>query len=182
MRQRADQPQGWPDQALQSGKQSTVLYTAEERRRRDASRWTLVQGVLAPLQFVVFLVSVTLVVRFLTTGEGLQDATASIVVKTFVLYTIMVTGSIWEKEVFGVYLFARPFFWEDVFSMAVLALHTAYLVALITHSLTPTQQMYLALAAYAAYVINAAQFLLKLRAARLQAAQSMPATTAGARA
>ncbi len=154
MRQRADQPQGWPDQALQSGKQSTVLYTAEERRRRDASRWTLVQGVLAPLQFVVFLVSVTLVVRFLTTGEGLQDATASIVVKTFVLYTIMVTGSIWEKEVFGVYLFARPFFWEDVFSMAV----------------------------YAAYVINAAQFLLKLRAARLQAAQSMPATTAGARA
>ena len=38
----------------------TPLYTAEERRRRDASRWTLVQGVLAPLQFLVFLASLVL--------------------------------------------------------------------------------------------------------------------------
>jgi 3-vinyl bacteriochlorophyllide hydratase len=44
----------------------------------------------------------------------------------------MITGSIWEKVVFGKYLFARPFFWEDVFSMLVLALHTAYLYALFT--------------------------------------------------
>jgi hypothetical protein len=46
------------------------------------------------------------------------------------LYTIMVTGCIWEKVVFGCWLFAPAFFWEDVFSMLVLALHTAYLVAL----------------------------------------------------
>jgi 3-vinyl bacteriochlorophyllide hydratase len=92
----------------------------------------------------------------------------SIVVKTFVLYTIMITGSIWEKDVFGVYLFARPFFWEDVVSMLVLALHTAYLAVLFTGALGPREQMFLALAAYATYVINATQFLLKLRAARLQ--------------
>jgi 3-vinyl bacteriochlorophyllide hydratase len=104
------------------------------------------------------------------------------VIKTFVLYTIMVTGSIWEKEVFGVYLFARPFFWEDVFSMLVLALHTAYLLAVLAGTLNPTQQMMLALAAYAAYVINAGQFLLKLRAARLQAARELTPPTAGARA
>lgn len=145
------------------------LYTAEERRRRDASPWTLVQGVLAPLQFLVFLVSLALVMRFLLTGEGLGAATASIVVKTLVLYLIMVTGSIWEKDVFGVYLFARPFFWEDVFSMLVLALHTAYLVALFFDLLGARGQMFLALAAYSCYLINAAQFLLKLRAARLQA-------------
>jgi 3-vinyl bacteriochlorophyllide hydratase len=144
------------------------LYSAEERRRRDASRWTLVQGVLAPLQFAVFLASLFLVLRYLATGDGLAIASASVVVKTLVLYTIMVTGSIWEKDVFGVYLFARPFFWEDVFSMLVLALHTAYLAALATGWLDPRGQMLLALAAYAAYVINAAQFLLKLRAARLE--------------
>jgi len=182
MRLRPDQRQRWPNESLQSGKQAALLYTAEERRRRDASRWTLVQGVLAPLQFLVFLVSLALVLRFLATGEGLSAATASIVFKTFVLYTIMVTGSIWEKEVFGVYLFAHPFFWEDVFSMAVLALHTAYLVALFTQAISPTQQMYLALAAYAAYVINAVQFLLKLRAARLQAAGQRPDAPVGARA
>ena len=149
---------------------SSGLYTADERRRRDASGWTLVQGILAPVQFVVFLASLGLVLRYLWTGQGFDLATASIVVKTFVLYSIMVTGSIWEKEVFGCYLFARPFFWEDVVSMLVLALHTAYLAALVTHALDPRQQMLLALAAYATYVVNAAQFILKLRAARLQQA------------
>ncbi len=146
------------------------LYTAEERLRRDASGWTLVQGILAPVQFLVFLASLALVLRYLATGHGLDLATGSVVVKTFVLYAIMVTGSIWEKEVFGCYLFARPFFWEDVFSMLVLGLHTAYLAALVTHALDPRQQMLLALAAYATYVVNAAQFVLKLRAARLQSA------------
>lgn len=145
------------------------LYTPEEKIRRDESRWTLVQGVLAPLQFLVFLVSLGLVVRYLLLGEGLQWATASVVIKTLVLYLIMVTGCIWEKVVFGVYLFAPAFFWEDAFSMLVLALHTAYLGVLLAGWLTPQQQMLLALAAYAAYVINATQFLLKLRAARLQA-------------
>jgi 3-vinyl bacteriochlorophyllide hydratase len=153
------------------------LYTADERRRRDASRWTLVQGILAPIQFAVFLVSLVLVLRYLATGEGLMAATVSIVVKTLVLYTIMVTGSIWEKDVFGVYLFARPFFWEDVFSMLVLALHTAYLVALATGALTARGQMFLALAAYATYVINATQFLLKLRAARRERPSPQPGTT-----
>jgi 3-vinyl bacteriochlorophyllide hydratase len=149
------------------------LYTAEERRRRDASKWTLVQGVLAPLQFLVFLVSLALVVRFLLTGAGEAAATVSVVVKTLILYTIMITGSIWERDVFGRYLFARPFFWEDVLSMLVLALHTAYLVALFGGYLDVRGQMYLALAAYAAYVVNAGQFLLKLRAARRE--QPVPA-------
>lgn len=146
------------------------LYTPEERRRRDESPWTIVQGVLAPVQLLVMVVSTWLVVRYLQTGVGETAATVSVVVKTLVLYAIMVTGAIWEKVVFGVYLFARPFFWEDVFSMAVLALHTAYLVALATGALGTRGQLLLALAAYAAYVINATQFLLKLRAARLERA------------
>ena len=142
------------------------LYTPEERRRRDQTPWTLVQGVLAPLQFVVFLVSVGMVLRFLYSGDGYAAATASIIVKTVVLYTIMVTGAIWEREVFGQYLFARAFFWEDVVSMLVIALHTAYLGALAFHWLAPAGQMTLALSAYCAYVVNAAQFLIKFRAAR----------------
>jgi 3-vinyl bacteriochlorophyllide hydratase len=142
------------------------LYNPEERRRRDASVWTVVQAVLAPVQFVIFLVSLGLVVRYLVSGHGLALATGSVVVKTLALYAIMITGSIWEREVFGRYLFARPFFWEDVFSILVLALHTTYLVALASDALTPRSLLFVALAAYAAYVINATQFLLKLRAAR----------------
>jgi 3-vinyl bacteriochlorophyllide hydratase len=147
------------------------LYSTEERARRDRSGWTLVQGILAPVQFLVFLVSAGLVLRFLTTGEGYGAATLSVIAKTCVLYLIMVTGAIWEREVFGVYLFAPVFFWEDVVSMLVIGLHTAYLIALATDWIDARDQMILALAAYATYVINAAQFLLKLRAARREAAQ-----------
>ncbi len=155
-----------------------ALYSEEERRRRDASPWTLVQGILAPVQFVVFLVSLWLVLRYLATGEGLGLATASIVVKTLVLYTIMVTGSIWEHDVFGKYLFAPAFFWEDVVSMLVLALHTAYLVVVFGNLLDPRSQMLLALAAYATYVVNAAQFVWKLRMARLQGSRVATGTVA----
>ncbi len=151
------------------------LYTAEQRILRDESPWTLVQGILAPVQFLIFLVSLALVVRFLTTGQGALAATVSVVVKTCALYTIMITGSIWEKVVFGKWLFVPAFFWEDVFSMLVLALHTAYLAALILGLGTERGRMILALAAYATYAINAAQFLLKLRAARLQAAPAVSA-------
>ena len=146
------------------------LYTPEQRRRRDATRWTWVQGLLAPLQFVVFAVSLGLVLRYLVTGQGLEAATLSVVVKTLVLYTIMVTGSIWEKVVFGQWLFAPAFYWEDVFSMGVLALHTAYLAALFSQALDARGLMLLALAAYAAYLINAGQFVWKLRMARLESA------------
>jgi len=148
------------------------LYTPQERARRDASVWTVVQGLLAPMQALVFLVSLVLVLRFLATGAGEQAAAASVLVKTLTLYTIMVTGCIWEKVVFGRWLFAPAFYWEDMFSMGVLALHTAYGVAWYTGWLSTPQQMWLALAAYASYVINATQFLLKLRAARLDHAAS----------
>jgi 3-vinyl bacteriochlorophyllide hydratase len=143
------------------------LYTPEQRRRRDESIWTTVQGVLAPLQFLVFLVSLVLVIRYLATGQGEFAATVSVVIKTILLYAIMITGAIWECEVFGRYLFAPVFFWEDVVSMLVMALHTAYIVVLLTGWFDVTTQMLIALVAYASYLINAVQFLLKLRAARL---------------
>ncbi len=154
------------------------LYTPEQRKKRDATRWTLVQGVLAPVQFLAFAVSLVLVLRALATGDGLVAASASVVVKTFLLYAIMVTGAIWEKRVFGRYLFAPAFYWEDVFSMLVIALHTAYLGALLTGALGTRGQLLLALAAYGTYVVNATQFILKLRAARLGEAATRAAAEA----
>ena len=154
------------------------LYTVQERQRRDESVWTIVQGVLAPVQFVVFLVSLGLVIRTLATGEGAFAADVSIVVKTLVLYTIMITGSIWEKVVFGKWLFAPAFFWEDVFSMLVLALHSLYLVMLLGGFGSLEDRMLVALAGYAAYIINAGQFLWKLRMARLQSTMTTSAVTA----
>jgi 3-vinyl bacteriochlorophyllide hydratase len=159
------------------------LYTPEERVRRDRSPWTIVQAILAPLQFLVFIASLALVLQYLTRGTGHDVASLSVVLKTGVLYAIMITGAIWEKDVFGRWLFAPAFFWEDVFSMLVIALHTGYVAAVLMQWGTPREQMMLALAAYATYVINAAQFLIKFRAARIeaqQAARARPALGVGA--
>ena len=113
------------------------LYTPEQKKRRDETVWTLVQGVLAPLQFLVFAISTVFVINFLLNGTGLEVATASVILKTLILYSIMVTGAIWEKVVFGRYLFAPAFFWEDVVSMGVIALHTLYLLCLLYTSPSP---------------------------------------------
>lgn len=165
-------------QAIMGGeaRSQASLYTPEQRRRRDESRWTLLQGVLAPLQFVIFIVSLFLVLRFLATGLGETAATISIVVKTAALYAIMVSGSFWEKAVFGKWLFAPAFWWEDAVSMIVIALHTAYLAMLLAGIGTPAQQMTVALAGYATYVVNAGQFLWKLRRARLDVAPARTVT------
>lgn len=156
------------------------LYTAEQRRRRDRSRWTLIQGVLAPLQFLVMLASAFLIVQTLRTGNGYAVATASVLVKTGLLYLIMVTGSLWERDVFGQYLFAEPFFWEDVVSMGVIALHTAYLAGLLAGWMSREALLGLALVAYGAYGVNAIQFLLKLRAARREGVTPAPGTLGAA--
>ncbi len=155
--------------ALRVRNSARPLYTPEERMRRDQTPWTMVQAVLAPVQFAIFLVSLCLVVNYLASGQGYQIATASIVLKTLALYTIMVTGAIWENKVFGRYLFAESFFWEDAFSMLVIALHTGYLLALMAGWGSVHDRMILALAAYASYAVNATQFILKLRKARLEA-------------
>jgi len=113
--------------------------------------------------------SAVLIVYSLRTGDALFWADASVVLKTGLLFTIMVTGALWERDVYGQYLFADAFFWEDVVSMGVIALHTAYLIALLGNLLATEARLLLALVAYAAYGVNAIQFLLKLRRARLDA-------------
>jgi 3-vinyl bacteriochlorophyllide hydratase len=157
--------------ATASAPRPVPLYTPSQRVRRDATVWTTVQAVLAPLQFLVFAISLVLVLRYLWTGEGYTAATISILVKTALLYTIMVTGAIWEKVVFGQYLFAPAFFWEDAVSFVVIALHTLYLYGLVTESIAPLHLMLIALSAYATYFLNAAQFLMKLRRARIDIAE-----------
>jgi 3-vinyl bacteriochlorophyllide hydratase len=180
---RRDAPPVWPNPACKAWTPSPdylnpPLYTPSQRLIRDKTPWTLVQAILAPLQFLVFLVSLGLVTNYLITGAGYAIATYSVVAKTLILYVIMITGSIWEKVVFDEWLFAEPFFWEDVFSMVVLGLQTLYLCALIFGWWSPDTQLKIALAAYATYVINAAQFIWKLRMARLEAGRDKPAVVA----
>jgi len=153
------------------------LYTPAERARRDASRWTFWQGVLAPLQLLVCLTSIVLVSRWLSTGAGGDVATASVLLKTVLLMLIMITGCLWEHDVYGRYLFAPAFFWEDVVSLFVITLHLVYLVLWVNDA-PLALQFRVALAAYSLYLVNALQFLLKLRAARRSAGLAPAGVTA----
>ena len=151
----------------------TPLYTREQRERRDSTVWTLVQGVLAPFQFLVFLVSLIFIARYFFNGDGYLLAAYSVVFKTVILLIIMVTGAIWEKVVFGQYLLAPAFFWEDIVSFFVIALHLTYLLVFLGNFLSNDAKLGLALFAYGLYLVNAAQFLLKLRAARASLATNI---------
>ena len=142
------------------------LYTPSQRIIRDRTIWTKVQAILAPLQFIVCIISLALVVRYLFTREGYYIATVSIVVKSCFLFLIMITGAIWEKVVFDQFLFAEAFFWEDIVSFFVIFFHGLYLYVLLSGDFAPTSQMSVALFAYFLYFINAFQFLRKLRLAR----------------
>ena len=148
--------------------QPSGLYTQDQRSRRDATAWTVVQGILAPLQFLVFLVSLFLVIRYMITGLGYDIMTLSVIAKALLLYLIMITGAIWEKVVFGQWLFAPAFFWEDVVSFGVIALHSLYIYGLIQGTIPADILVWIILAAYVSYLVNAGQFLWKLRVARLQ--------------
>ncbi|HMO56854.1 MAG TPA: 2-vinyl bacteriochlorophyllide hydratase [Roseiflexaceae bacterium] len=134
------------------------MYTAEQLQRRDASPWTKVQAILAPIQFLVFLISFALVVRYLVYGDGFLIATISVWIKIALLWAITITGMIWEKEIFGHYFMAREFFWEDLGNLVAIISHNLYFVAQALHW-SDRSLMLLMLVAYCTYLINCGQFI-----------------------
>ena len=135
-----------------------LQYTPEQMTKRDSSVWTKVQIVLAPVQFIAFIISFSLVVRYLITGEGYAAANISVLIKIALLWAITITGMIWEKELFGHYFLAKEFFWEDVGNAVAIVTHNIYFVAQWFGADNQTI-MGLMLLAYCTYLINCAQFV-----------------------
>ena len=146
---------------------ATSAYTPEQLERRDKSKWTIVQAVLAPIQFLAFIISFSLVIRYLLTGNGYTIANISVLIKISLLWLITITGMIWEKEVFGKWFLAPEFYWEDVGNAVAMIMHNLYFVA---RWLGWSEQavMTLMLIAYTTYLVNSAQFVLKGVRARKQ--------------
>jgi 3-vinyl bacteriochlorophyllide hydratase len=139
---------------------STTTYTPEQLQRRDQSPWTRVQVILAPLQFLAFIVSLALVIRYLTTGNGYMLANISVLIKIALLWLITLTGMIWEKEIFGHWFLAPQFFWEDVGNAIAMLFHNLYFLA-VGLGWSNQAVMMLMLVAYITYLFNCAQFVLK---------------------
>ena len=134
------------------------MYTADQLLQRDRSVWTKVQGVLAPIQFITFLVSAYLVYRAWHTQSGYEIATLSIIIKITLLWAITITGMIWEKEIFGHYFLAKEFYWEDIGNLIAIITHNAYFVVRWL-GWDDNAVMGTMLVAYATYLINSAQFI-----------------------
>ncbi len=136
------------------------MYTPEQLARREASPWTRVQIILAPIQFLAFLISFFLVVRYLITDHGLMAATISVWIKIALIWALTITGMLWEKDVYGHYFMAREFFWEDLGNLIAILTHNAYFVV---QWLGWDQRavMLVMLFAYITYLFNAVQFIIK---------------------
>lgn len=137
-------------------------YTPEQLRIRNRSVWTKVQIILAPIQFVVFLVGLILTyLHYVGVIENFQIVTYAIAVKTLFFIVLFVTGAFFEKEVFGKWVFSPEFFWEDVGSSIAMAIHFLYFFLAIMNFSYETL-IWCAFAAYLSYVLNAIQYLVRI--------------------
>ena len=154
-----------------------ATYTPEQLEKRNSSKWTLVQAVLAPLQFLIFIISFGLVIRYLITGDGYAIANVTVLIKIGLLWLITITGMIWEKEIFGHWFLAPQFFWEDVGNAVAMLTHNLYFLA---QGLGWSERsvMLLMVVAYSTYLVNCGQFIMKGLQARKQREQEAmrPAT------
>lgn len=155
---------------------ATSTYTPEQLKKRDESKWTLVQAILAPVQFLAFIISFFLVARYLLTGQGYEIANISVLIKITLLWLITITGMIWEKEVFGRWFLAPEFFWEDVGNAVAMILHNVYFFAR-WQGWSAEATMTFMLFAYIAYLFNMAQFVVKgVQARQQRMAETAPPT------
>ncbi len=153
-----------------------MMYTPDQLRRREASRWTKVQIILAPIQFVAFIVSFGLVIHYLLTGDGFLAATISVWVKIALIWALTITGMLWEHDMYDHYFMAKEFFWEDLGNLIAIITHNLYFVAKGMGADERTV-MWVMVFAYVTYLFNAAQFLVRgVRSARQRRAMQQVST------
>ncbi|MDX2128114.1 MAG: 2-vinyl bacteriochlorophyllide hydratase [Chloroherpetonaceae bacterium] len=137
-------------------------YTPEQLRLRNASIWTKIQIILAPIQFFVFLGG--LVITYLYYIDQIHDfywVTIGVAVKTLFFIILFVTGAFFEKEVFGEWVFSPEFYWEDVGSSIAMGIHFLYFIlAIFIHDREVL--VWAAFAAYISYLLNALQYLIRI--------------------
>ena len=135
-------------------------YTPEQYERRRKSKWTMVQIIGAPLQLMVFFISLGFVLYTYATDQLFEVTTTTIFLKIVFLYFMCITGMFWEKDVFDHYYFAPEFFWEDFVTTFVMVTHSAYLVALF-FPIDHKGLMLVIMIAYLSYLFNAGQYVWK---------------------
>lgn len=138
-------------------------YTPEQLAKRNASVWTDVQLILAPIQFFVFLAGVTVTYLYFQNNEVFSFYWVSIAIlfKTFLFALLFITGAYFEKEIFGKWVFSKEFLWEDIGSTIAGAFHLLYFVFAFMGA-RENVLVIEAFIAYSTYVANALQYLVRI--------------------
>ncbi len=130
------------------------------RERRDASIWTAIHPIFAIGQLGVFLVSLVLLGLYFAHDVPFLTVHVSVLTKIAFMIGAVITGSLWEHDVFGKWWFAHEFFIEDVMTLNVFLLHIGYLV--VVYAWPENTRAILAMLgmAYAVYGLNVGQYIL----------------------
>jgi len=140
------------------------------RDRRSASVWTMVHPIFALGQLAAFLVSVGFLIAFAFHGASFAAVKTSVFIKISLMVGAVVTGALWERDVYGFYWFAPEFLAEDVMTLIVFLSQVFYLAMVAFH---PDEMVPILASlgfAYTVYVANVAQYIHKTQRAKLAAA------------
>ena len=139
--------------------------------RRAASVWTRVHPVFALAQLFVFLVSVSLLAAYLLHAVPYAAVHVSVLVKIGLMIGAVVTGALWEHDVYGRWWFAQEFIIEDTMTANVFALHVAYLVVAYAWPANGTATLSILGVAYGVYALNVAQYVVQHAGVRKRQAE-----------
>jgi 3-vinyl bacteriochlorophyllide hydratase len=131
------------------------------QERRDASTWTRIHPIFAIGQLGIFLVSVALLVLYALHVVPFTAVYLSVLMKIFCMVGAIVTGSLWERDVFGPWWFADDFFIEDVMTVNVFLLHVGVVVTYFAQAPDLRAVLALLLFSYAVYALNVGQYIFR---------------------
>ena len=138
-------------------------YTPEQLAKRNASIWTDIQIILAPIQFLVFVTGVSVTVLYLN-GLFISNfywVSVAILFKTLFFALLFITGMFFEKEIFNKWVYSKEFLWEDIGSTVAAAFHLLYFV-MAYFGYSDDVLVWEAFLAYFTYIINALQYLVRI--------------------
>lgn len=135
------------------------LSMEQVRARRRASVWTSIHPIFAIGQLLAFVVSVVLLVLYFRGTVTFETVHQSVIFKIFLMLGAVVTGALWERDVYGHYWFAPEYLFEDTMTVIVLVLHVGYLLMAYTHADNLSSVIGMLLFAYAVYIANVAQYV-----------------------
>ncbi len=131
--------------------------------RRKASIWTRIHPFFAIGQLGVFFVSVTLLGFYFAGRVPFHVVHISVLIKVGLMVGAVITGALWERDVYGMWWFAKEFFVEDIITVVVFALHVVYLACVYTWPANLHFNLALLGVAYIAYITNAGQYIWRHR-------------------